>query len=37
MRSHDGERPFKCQECARAFARDKDCKRHYLHAHCTSD
>jgi uncharacterized Zn-finger protein len=33
LRSHAGERPFKCRECGRAFTRDNDCKRHEkLHA-----
>jgi len=28
LRSHAGERPFKCSECGRAFTRKNDCKRH---------
>jgi uncharacterized C2H2 Zn-finger protein len=28
LRSHAGERPFKCGECGRAFTRDNDKKRH---------
>ncbi|KAL4786749.1 hypothetical protein BJX76DRAFT_354925 [Aspergillus varians] len=28
LRSHNGDRPFKCTECGKGFARDSDRKRH---------
>ena len=28
IRSHNGDRPFACSECGKAFARANDCKRH---------